>query len=137
MALTHLVDTSALTRLRDFDVRARILEGASQSVLAITSLSHLELGFSARSAQEWDEIAGSLQSLRAVEIVDTDVQSALRVQRELAARGLRGRKLVDLLISATALRLRLAVLHYDKDFDHISAVTGQVCEWVAPAGSLD
>ena len=137
MALTHLVDTSALTRLRDSSVRARILEGASQSVLAITSLSHLELGYSARSAQEWDEISASLESLRAVEIVDADVQSALRVQRELAARGLRGRKLVDLVIGATALRLRLTVLHYDRDFDHIAAVTGQRCEWIAPAGSLD
>ena len=137
MALTHLVDTSALARLRDSSVRARILEGASQSVLAITSLSHLELGYSARSAQEWDEISASLESLRTVEIVDADVQSALRVQRELAARGLRGRKLVDLFIGATALRLRLTVLHYDRDFDHISAVTGQRCEWIAPAGSPD
>lgn len=118
-------------------MRARILDWASQSVLAITSLSHLELGYSARSTQEWDEISASLESLRTVEIVDADVQSALRVQRELAARGLRGRKLVDLFIGATALRLKLTVLHYHRNFDHIAAVTGQRCEWIAPAGSLD
>jgi hypothetical protein len=29
------------------------------------------------------------------------------------------------------------VLHYDSDFDHISAVTGQPTEWVVPQGSVD
>ena len=29
------------------------------------------------------------------------------------------------------------VLHYDADFDRIAAVTGQPCEWVVPAGSVD
>jgi hypothetical protein len=28
------------------------------------------------------------------------------------------------------------VLHYDADFDLISEVTGQRCEWVVPAGSV-
>jgi hypothetical protein len=31
----------------------------------------------------------------------------------------------------------LTVLHYDADFDLISGVTGQPCEWVVPAGSVD
>jgi hypothetical protein len=29
------------------------------------------------------------------------------------------------------------VLHYDADFDLISRVTGQPCEWVVPAGAID
>ena len=137
MALVHLVDTSALTRLRDPGVHARILEGASQSTCAVLSLAHLEMGFSARSSSEWDDISTSLASLRTVDIVDADVQAALQVQRELASRGLMGRKIVDLLVAAAASRLRLIVLHYDRDFDHISSVTGQRCEWVAPPGSID
>jgi hypothetical protein len=28
------------------------------------------------------------------------------------------------------------VLHYDTDFDIISAVTGQACEWVTPPGTI-
>jgi hypothetical protein len=28
-------------------------------------------------------------------------------------------------------------VHYDGDFDRIARVTGQLCEWVAPAGSID
>jgi hypothetical protein len=31
----------------------------------------------------------------------------------------------------------LILLHYDSDFDQIAAVTGQACEWVVPAGSVD
>jgi predicted nucleic acid-binding protein len=59
------------------------------------------------------------------------------VQRALAAAGQRGRKIVDLLVAAAARRLRLTVLHYDRDFDLISEITGQPCEWIAPTGSLD
>jgi hypothetical protein len=29
------------------------------------------------------------------------------------------------------------VLHYDADFDRIAIVTGQPCEWVVSAGSVD
>jgi hypothetical protein len=29
------------------------------------------------------------------------------------------------------------VLHYDQDFDKIANLTGQRCEWVVPAGSID
>lgn len=43
----------------------------------------------------------------------------------------------DLLIAAAAESLGLTVLHYDADFDRIAAVTGQPCEWVVPAGSVD
>jgi len=40
--------------------------------------------------------------------------------------------------SAAAAETRdLVVLHYDADFDRIAAVTGQACEWVVPAGSVE
>jgi hypothetical protein len=31
----------------------------------------------------------------------------------------------------------LAFLHYEADFDRIAAVTGQRCQWIVPAGSVD
>jgi hypothetical protein len=31
----------------------------------------------------------------------------------------------------------LTVLHYDADFDHIAAVTGQNVEWIVARGSVD
>jgi hypothetical protein len=71
-----------------------------------------------------------------VETSGEHVQRALQVQRLLAQRSQRGRKIPDLLIAAAAEQLDLTVLHYDADFDAIAAVTGQRCEWVVPAGSV-
>ena len=49
----------------------------------------------------------------------------------------RGRKVPDLLIAAAAERSKLTLLHYDRDFDQIAKVTGQACQWVVPAGTVD
>ena len=59
------------------------------------------------------------------------------MQRLLARRHQRGRKVPDLLIAAAAEERNLRVLHYDADYDRVAAVTGQLCEWVVPAGSAD
>ena len=45
-------------------------------------------------------------------------------------------KVPDLLIAAIAQRHQLTVLHYDKDYDKISATTGQATQWIAPAGTF-
>jgi predicted nucleic acid-binding protein len=45
--------------------------------------------------------------------------------------------LPDLLIAAAAELAELPVLHYDRDFDVIAAVTGQPVRAIAPLGSLD
>jgi predicted nucleic acid-binding protein len=42
----------------------------------------------------------------------------------------------DLLIAAVARRRGLTLLHYDRDFELIAAVTRQPQEWVVPAGSV-
>jgi len=55
----------------------------------------------------------------------------------LSARRQRGRKIPDLLVAAAAEELNLGVLHYAADFDLIASVTGQRCEWVVPAGTVD
>jgi hypothetical protein len=78
--------------------------------------------------------------LSAFPLIETDavhVERARQVQRLLASRGLRGRKIPDLLVAAAAEQACLMVLHYDGDFDLIARVTGQRCEWVVPAGSID
>ena len=71
-----------------------------------------------------------------VETTATHMRRALQVQRLLSARSQRGRKIPDLLVAAAAEELDLTVLHYDADFDRIAAVTGQLCEWVVPAGTV-
>ncbi|MGH2771757.1 MAG: PIN domain-containing protein [Actinomycetota bacterium] len=100
-------------------------------------ISDLEIGYSARNEAEWDEAMQSLSSLELVETEGSHVRRAGQVQRLLAARSQRGRKIPDLLIAAAAEAAGLIVLHYDADYDIISGVTGQPCEWVVPAGSID
>jgi predicted nucleic acid-binding protein len=137
MALTHLLDTSVLTRLREPAVRKAIEEGAQRGELARAGISDLELGFSARNAAEWDRLANAVEVCELVESTAEHVRRARQVQRLLASRHQRGRKVPDLLVAAAAEASSLTVLHYDADFDLIAAVTGQSCQWVVPAGSID
>jgi predicted nucleic acid-binding protein len=79
-----------------------------------------------------------MEALEAFELVETTadhLRRARQVQRLLAARRQRGRKVPDLLIATAAEARGLVVLHYDADFDRIAAVTRQTCQWVVPAGS--
>jgi predicted nucleic acid-binding protein len=137
MALSHLVDTSVLTRLRSAPVREQIESRANLGELARAGISDLEIGFSARSAAEGDRFVSALNIFYLIETTAEHVQRARQVQCMLAAKHQRGRKLPDLLIAAAADANGLTVLHYDADFDRISAVTGQRCEWVVPSGSVD
>ena len=137
MALTHLVDTSVLTRLRTAAVRLAIESRAERGELARAGISDLEIGYSARSALEWDRFAGALGVFELVETTADHLRRARHVQRLLAAKHQRGRKVPGLLVAAAAEARNLTVLHYDADFDRIAAVTGQPCEWVVPAGTVD
>lgn len=137
MALRLLADTSVLTRLAAPGVRDTLRELLGSGLVGRCQMSDLELGYSARSSGEWDRIHGSASVFTLVESTAEDFRRAGQVQRALAAAGLRGRKVPDLLIAAAAERVGAAVLHYDRDFEHISAVTGQPHEWILPAGSID
>jgi predicted nucleic acid-binding protein len=137
MALTSLLDTSVLTRLREPAVRQAIEPGTERNEFARAGISDLEIGYSARSAAEWDRLAEALEAFELVETTNQHVRRARQVQRQLASKHQRGRKVPDLLVAAAAESLHLRVLHYDADFDRIAAVTGQTCEWVVPAGSVD
>jgi predicted nucleic acid-binding protein len=137
MALTHLLDSSVLTRLHHAAVRDAIEAPAERGELARAGISDLEIGYSARSAAEWDRLAEALQTFELVETTADHLRRARQVQLLLAAKHQRGRKVPDLLIAAAAESGGLTVLHYDTDFDRIAAVTGQSCEWIVPAGSVD
>jgi len=137
MALTYIVDTSVLTRLRRPAVRDAIEPRAQLGELARAGISDLELGFSARSDTEWDQMAERLSAFELVETTPEHMRRARQVQRLLAERHQRGRKIPDLLVAAAAETSGLSVLHYDADFDRIAAVTGQTTEWVVPSGSVD
>ena len=90
-----------------------------------------------RNGAEWDELVAALDVFVLVETTAEHVQRARQLQRLLAAEHRRGRKLPDLLIAAAAEQAGYTVLHYHADFDLIASVTGQPCQWVVPAGSVD
>ena len=137
MALRFLVDTSALKRLRHDEVRGVIQPLAERGELGRPSICDLEVGFSARNAAEWDELLTALDAFARVETSAAHVARALQVQRLLAERSKRGRKMPDLLVAAAAEELSISVLHYDADFDLIAEVTGQASQWVVPAATID
>ena len=137
MALSHVVDTSVLKRLSAPTVRAVVEPLADAGRLARAGISDLEVGYSARNAGEWDGLIGALDVFVLIETTADHIGRARQVQRLLTTRRQRGRKIPDLLIAAAAEAERLTILHYDQDFDKIARVTGQSCEWVVPAGSID
>ena len=137
MALTFLVDTSVIKRLGQAAVREAVEPLAAAGRLGRAAISDLEVGYSARNAEEWDRLMGALDAFDPVETSAGHVRRALQVQRLLAQRSQRGWKIPDLLIAAAEEELDLAVLHYDADFELIASVTGQRGQWVVPAGSVD
>ena len=72
-----------------------------------------------------------------MELTPEVVARARGIQRALAASGLKGRKVADLLIAAAADLAGLVLIHYDVDFELIASVSGQSHQWVVPRGSID
>lgn len=132
----YLLDTSVLKRLRVPAVRATVEPLAQRGQAARSSICDLEVGYSARNAEEWDQLIAALDAFIPVQTTSGHIQRAIQVQRLLAAHSQRGRKIPDLLIAATAEEQGMTVLHYDSDYDLISEATGQPVEWISPAGSI-
>lgn len=134
--MTYVLDTSVVTRLRVPAVRAQVqaLDGAG---LARTTMTDVEVGFSARNGEEWDGLMAALEAFELLDVEARHFARARQVQRLLAVRGLRGRKVPDLLIAAVSEAAGRTVLHYDADFDHIASVTGQATEWIVAQGTVD
>jgi predicted nucleic acid-binding protein len=137
MALTHLLDTSVVSRLGAPPVKAVVEPLVTGGRVGRAGITDLEVGYGSRNAREWDQDMADLSIFALVETTAEHVQRARQVQRLLASRSQRGRKVPDLLIAAAAEASGLTLLHYDSHFDQIARVTGQHCQWVVPQGSID
>jgi predicted nucleic acid-binding protein len=135
-ALVYLVDTSVFTRIVRTPV-ADAMERLAPLGLRHSHLTALELRFSASSEAEWDLFESAVSEYERVPVTPQDLNRADVVQRALAGQGLKGRKPVDLIIAAQAERLRLTVVHYDKDFEFIASITDQPHEWIVPRGTIN
>lgn len=126
-----VIDKSALGRLGgspDADAWANRIE---RGLVRITTVTLLEVGYSARSAADLASLLGTTPlAAMPVEYSAPAVEDrALEVQRRLAERGHhRAPSVPDLLVAATAEINRHTVLHLDKDFELIADLTGQAVE---------
>lgn len=138
MTATYLADKSALARMKQSAVAARLEPLLRDGEIATCGVVELEVLYSARSERDLLETrAGRAVAYERVAMSEVDFLRAEEVMALLARRGQhRAASLPDLLIAAAAERVALTVLHYDADYDLIATVTGQQTEWVAPKGSL-
>ena len=126
-----LIDKSALVRLTASPDAAEWAGRVERGLVRIATVTRLEVGYSARSGPELR--AGLRQppmSSMPVEYLTPAIEDrALEILALLADRGQhRVPSIPDLIIAATAELAGLTVLHLDKDFEVISAVTGQAVE---------
>ena len=133
---TWLVDKSAYVRLatsRDADEWAARIE---RGLVRISTVTRLEIGFSFRNiAAAEEQTAGPPLAAMPLEYLTPAIERrAVAVQMALTRRGQhRAASIPDLLVAATAELAGLTVLHADKDFDLIAAVTSQPVETLRTA----
>jgi predicted nucleic acid-binding protein len=120
----------------DQAVASRLRPLLEDGAIATCAIVDLEVLFSARNLRDYEAVHLERQSLDDVPITPVIMGRALDVQHELARRGQHRLPIPDLIIAACAESANLTLLHYDRDYELIAAITGQPHEWVAPRGSL-
>ena len=131
MSTSWLIDKSALVRLGSSPDAEEWANRVERGLVAISSVTLLEAGFSARSAVELARAMGSppLAAMPVEYPTPAAEDRAVGVQRLLAERGQhRAPSIPDLLIAAAAELNQRTVLHLDKDFDLIAELTAQPVE---------
>jgi predicted nucleic acid-binding protein len=140
--LTELADTSAWvwSRKRAYpNLRQAFDTALIDGELETCDMVRLELLYSARNSEEFEEIREELAALRDCPIAQDQWRRALWVYEQLGGGGgahQRSVKHSDLLIAAAAEAAGVTVLHYDEDYDRIAEITGQPTRWLAPRGTL-
>jgi len=126
-----LIDKSALVRLAASSNAAEWAARIQRGVVRITTVTRLEVGYSARAGADLRASLGRppLAAMPVEYLTPTIEDRAVEVLTLLADRGQhRAPSIPDLLIAATAELAGLTVLHVDKDFEIIAAITGQPLE---------
>ncbi len=139
MSPTWLIDKSAYARLGRGPDDEAWASRIDRGLVRITTLTRLELGYSARTAADWrTELDVAPLAAMPIQYLTPAIEDrAVEVQVLLADRGQhRAPSIPDLMVAATAELAGLIVLHVDKDFDLISEVTGQRVERLAVSASV-
>ena len=123
-----LIDKSALVRLGASAEAVVWAERIQRGLVRITTVTLLEIGYSAREASDLDAgLHGPPVGSMPIEYATPTAEDrAVHVLTLLADRGQhRAPSVPDLIIAATAESAGLVVLHDDKDFELIAEVTRQ------------
>jgi predicted nucleic acid-binding protein len=126
-----LIDTSALARLARSTEAATWTERIERGLVRISTVTRLEIGYSARSGPELRTATHRppLASMPVEYQTPAIEDRAIEVQLLLADLGHhRAPSVADLIVAATAELAGLTVVHLDKDFEMIAEVTAQPIE---------
>lgn len=126
---TWLIDKSALSHLGRAD--DEWISRIHRRLIRISTVTLLEIGYSTRNGVDHRSTLEEppVSSMPVEHLTPAIEARAFEIQRLLADRGQhRAPSIPDLLIAATAELSKLTVLHVDKDFDLIAAITGQPIE---------
>jgi hypothetical protein len=114
---TYLADKSALARFPVPAVAARLRPLMDDGLIATCAIVDLEVLYSARSLEDYEEVMAERRSLDSAPITPEVMAAAVALQHTLARRGHHRVPIPDLVISAAARRARLIGLHYHSDFE--------------------
>jgi predicted nucleic acid-binding protein len=134
----YLPDKSVWARLRHPAVEAVVAPLVDRGLIGTCAIIDLEILYSARTGKEHERFRAQRDAFEYFPMTDEIAQRAIEVQGLLAQRAQhRSVSIPDLLISATAERHALTVLHYDGAYDRVAEITGQATQWVVPRGTAD
>ncbi len=136
--LPLLADTSAWARAGHAEIRDAWTDALTDGRILTCPPVALELLYSTRDADSFDELAAGLDALRSVPLTESAGRAARAAMRELAARTPLAHRLppFDYLVGAIAQEGGVAVLHYDEHFDRLATVLQFDSVWIAPRGSI-
>jgi predicted nucleic acid-binding protein len=135
----ELADTSVWAQRNHSLVKPWFEAASIAGDLAVCDMVFLEMMHFASTPARYREASEMFGGYPWVQMVAEDWVRAREVHGLLAARGgqmHRSVKIADLLIAAAAERSRLSLVHYDRDFETIAAVTGQPMRWIVPLGTI-
>lgn len=125
--MNYLIDTSALVRITRRQAEPRWYDAVDRGLIALCQPVIVEMmtGVDARS---FDRVSDRLHTAYPWVPLPDDAWSVVEaVQRELAGVSQHhGLSVADHLVLATAIRLKLVVLHEDADFETVARVIPQL-----------
>ncbi|MFD6885985.1 PIN domain nuclease [Streptomyces sp. NPDC059957] len=134
-----LIDTSAAHRITlpgPFSTWRPALAAGRIGMCAVTEVEAL---YSARSTAQYTQMRQAFTDLYVWHEIPDDVWARVgAAQSALAEAGcVRSAGVVDLVVAVTAMRHRLTVLHYDRDFETLAKHIELRTRWLAEPGSID